>query len=125
MNNFSLVNAKTVAEAASALGSGKAAVLAGGTDLLTTLRDYINPTQPETLVNIKSIPNLDYIKEDGGCSRLEPSPSWPISRIQQWSRASGPRWRQPPRPSARPSSAIWALSAATCARNAGAGTTGA
>jgi xanthine dehydrogenase YagS FAD-binding subunit len=70
MNNFSLVNAKTVAEAATALGSGKAAVLAGGTDLMTTLRDYINPTQPDTLVNIKTIPNLSYIKEDGGMLKI-------------------------------------------------------
>ncbi len=70
MNNFTLTNAKSVAEAATALASGKAAVLAGGTDLLTTLRDYINPTQPETLVNIKTIPGLDYIKEDGGALKI-------------------------------------------------------
>jgi xanthine dehydrogenase YagS FAD-binding subunit len=70
MNNFTHINAKTVAEAASALGSGKAAVIAGGTDLLTTLKDFINPTQPETLVNIKTIPGLDYIKEEGGMLKI-------------------------------------------------------
>jgi xanthine dehydrogenase YagS FAD-binding subunit len=70
MNNFSHIDAKTVAEASSALASGKAAVMAGGTDLLTTLRDYINPTQPETLVNIKTIPGLSFIKEEGGMLKI-------------------------------------------------------
>jgi xanthine dehydrogenase YagS FAD-binding subunit len=70
MNKFTHVDAKTVAEAASALGSGTAAVIAGGTDLLTTLKDFINPTQPATLVNIKTIPGLDYIKEEGGLLKI-------------------------------------------------------
>jgi xanthine dehydrogenase YagS FAD-binding subunit len=70
MNKFKHIDAKTVAEAATALGAGKAAILAGGTDLLTTLKDFINPTQPETLVNIKTIPGLDYIKEEGGTLKI-------------------------------------------------------
>jgi xanthine dehydrogenase YagS FAD-binding subunit len=70
MNKFTHIDAKTVAEAASALGSGTAAVLAGGTDLLTTLKDFINPTQPATLVNIKTIPGLAYIKEEGGMLKI-------------------------------------------------------
>lgn len=70
MNNFKYVNAKTVAEAATALGAGNAAVLAGGTDLLTTIKDFINPTQPETLVNIKEIPGLAGIKEEGGLLKI-------------------------------------------------------
>jgi xanthine dehydrogenase YagS FAD-binding subunit len=70
MNNFKYVDAKTVAEASSALSAGNAAVLAGGTDLLTTLKDFIHPTQPDTLVNIKNIPGLSGIKEDGGMLKL-------------------------------------------------------
>lgn len=70
MNIFKHVNAATVAEAASLKGAGKATLMAGGTDLLTTLIDYINPTQPETVVNLKNIPNLDYIKEESGVLKI-------------------------------------------------------
>jgi len=70
MNQFKHVNATSVSEAASLLGGGNAAPIAGGTDLLTTLIDYINPTQPETLVNLKTIPDLDYIKEEGGMLKI-------------------------------------------------------
>jgi xanthine dehydrogenase YagS FAD-binding subunit len=59
---FEHVNAKTVEEAASILKSGKAAVIAGGTDILGTLRFEILPDYPEVLVNIKSISGLDTIK---------------------------------------------------------------
>ena len=64
MKKFDLVNATTVAGAVSALGTGNAKVIAGGTDLLTVMKDRIRPTYPEKLVNIKTIPGLDYIKEE-------------------------------------------------------------
>jgi xanthine dehydrogenase YagS FAD-binding subunit len=67
---FEHVNAKTVDEAASVLKSGKAAVIAGGTDILGTLRFEILPDYPEVLVNIKSIPGLDTIKEEAGMLRI-------------------------------------------------------
>ncbi|MBN1369916.1 MAG: FAD binding domain-containing protein [Dehalococcoidaceae bacterium] len=70
MNQFNHVNASTVAEAASLKAGGNAALMAGGTDLLTTLIDYINPTQPATVVNLKNIPNLDYIKEESGMLKI-------------------------------------------------------
>jgi xanthine dehydrogenase YagS FAD-binding subunit len=70
MNKFKHVNAKTVDEASSLLAGGNAAVMGGGTDLLTTLIDYIHPTQPETLINLKTIPGLDYIKEEGGMLKI-------------------------------------------------------
>ena len=37
----------------------KAAIIAGGTDLLGKMKDEILPTYPEALVNIKTIPGLD------------------------------------------------------------------
>ena len=43
-------------------GSGKAAVLAGGTDLLALLKDDI--VAPAQLINIKGIPNLHTLKID-------------------------------------------------------------
>ncbi len=43
---------------------GKAAVIAGGTDLLGTLKDRIHPTYPEILVDLKPITSLRYVDED-------------------------------------------------------------
>jgi xanthine dehydrogenase YagS FAD-binding subunit len=67
---FEHVNARTVDEAASILKTGKAAVIAGGTDILGTLRFEILPDYPEVLVNIKTISDLDYIKEGSGMLRI-------------------------------------------------------
>jgi len=46
---------------------GNASIISGGTVLLGALRFEILPTQPEVGVNLKSIPGLNYIKEEGGC----------------------------------------------------------
>ena len=70
MKKFEHINATTLGEAVSALGSGKAQVIAGGTDLLGTLKDEILPDYPETLVNIKTIPGMDYIKEEEGMLKI-------------------------------------------------------
>jgi xanthine dehydrogenase YagS FAD-binding subunit len=69
MNKFTHVNAKTTAEAAAALGTS-AAVIAGGTDLYNSLKAQIFPNPPQKLVNIKTIPNLAYIKEEGGTLKI-------------------------------------------------------
>ncbi len=67
MKSFDHVNAKTVDEAITLLKDhkGKAKLIAGGTDLLGILKDQILPEYPETIINIKTIQELDYIKEDG------------------------------------------------------------
>jgi xanthine dehydrogenase YagS FAD-binding subunit len=71
MKTFKHVNAKTLAEAKSALAGGKGTIIAGGTDLIGTLKDNIlYPSYPETLVNIKTIPGLDYIKEEAGTLKI-------------------------------------------------------
>jgi len=67
---FEHVNAKTVDEAASILSTGKATVIAGGTDILGTMRFEILPDYPEVLVNLKSISGLDYIKEETGMLKI-------------------------------------------------------
>ena len=67
---FAHVNAKSVDEASSILRSGKAAVISGGTDLLGTMRFEILPESPEVLVNIKTIPGLDSVKEEAGMLRI-------------------------------------------------------
>src|SRR3972149_9579636 len=69
MNKITHVNAKTIAEAVSHL-SDKAVVVAGGTDISPALKGIIYPKPPEKLVNIKTIPGLDYIKEEGGVLKI-------------------------------------------------------
>lgn len=66
MKAFDLLLPKTVADAVKALPTedvygarGKALVLAGGQDLLGTMKDHLE--EPDLLVNLKSIPNLDQI----------------------------------------------------------------
>ena len=71
MRPFNHKNAKTVDEAAGVLAQGQAAIIGGGTDLLGTLKDNILPAlYPKTVVNIKTIPDLDYIKEEGGMLKI-------------------------------------------------------
>ncbi len=62
------VNATTVAEATAALAKGTAMACAGGTDLLALLRFEVLPADkyPQGIVNLKTIPGLDYIKEESG-----------------------------------------------------------
>jgi xanthine dehydrogenase YagS FAD-binding subunit len=67
---FVHVNAKTVDEAVVILKEGKASVIAGGTDILGAMRFEILPDYPEVLVNLKSIPGLDYIKEEAGMLKI-------------------------------------------------------
>jgi xanthine dehydrogenase YagS FAD-binding subunit len=68
MRNFAHVNALTLDEAVATLRryGKKAAVIAGGTDLLGKMKDEILPTYPEALVNIKTIPGLDFVTYKGG-----------------------------------------------------------
>jgi len=70
IKKFTHVDAKTVEEAASILRAGKASILSGGTDLLGTLRFEVLPDYPETVINLKSVPDLEYIKEDASMLRI-------------------------------------------------------
>src|SRR6478672_8002681 len=71
MKAFEWMNATTVAEAVSSLKSAPAPAdidegprpIAGGQDLLTTMKEYI--TRPVRVVNLKSIRGLDKIESDG------------------------------------------------------------
>jgi xanthine dehydrogenase YagS FAD-binding subunit len=71
MNTFEWMNVTTVAEAVNALKSvptptdmdDSARPIAGGQDILTTMKDYI--TRPTRVVNLKGIRGLDKIESDG------------------------------------------------------------
>jgi xanthine dehydrogenase YagS FAD-binding subunit len=69
MKHFAHMDVASVQEAAKNTGSGSW-VIAGGTDLLGTLKDEILRSYPTKLVNIKTIPDLDYIREDGDLVKI-------------------------------------------------------
>jgi len=70
MNIFNHINATSIEQAVSALQDGKSAPLAGGTATLAGMRLNISASLPETLVNIKGIAGLDYIKEESGMLKI-------------------------------------------------------
>ncbi len=72
MRKFTHANAKSIEEAVSLLRryGHKAAVVAGGTDLVGKMKDEILPTYPEAIINLKTIPGLDFIGEEAGELRI-------------------------------------------------------
>ena len=64
MENFAYVNATSIEQIPSLLsgGWGETQIIAGGTDLLGELKEYVET--PKKLVNLKTIPGLDEIRED-------------------------------------------------------------
>ena len=66
MKTFRHINVFSVEEAISTLkaNKGSAGIIAGGTDILGILKDQILPNDHELLINIKTIQDQDYIKED-------------------------------------------------------------
>lgn len=72
MNDFKLIKAGTLREAADALENcrGKAVLKAGGTDILGGLKRGIYPDYPQMVVDITGIPDMDYITEDKDMIRI-------------------------------------------------------
>lgn len=70
MKSFDHINTHTTEDAVKALSAGGARVIAGGTDLVGSLKDNILPDYPETVVNIKTIPGLDAIAEEDGMLKI-------------------------------------------------------
>jgi len=68
VKEFKHFNAFSVDEAVALMGryGERAAVIAGGTDILGKMKDSILPAYPEALINIKTIHGLSDIKESGG-----------------------------------------------------------
>ena len=70
LKSFTHIDAKSVNEAAAVLEEGKSRLIAGGTDLLTTLKDMVLAEYPETIVNLKTVEGLEYIKEEGAILKI-------------------------------------------------------
>jgi xanthine dehydrogenase YagS FAD-binding subunit len=70
MNRFEYVSPQSIEQAIGLLPSawGEAEILAGGTDLLGRMKDYVST--PKRVVNIKEVPGLHLIRRDGRGVRL-------------------------------------------------------
>lgn len=81
MKRFRHVNAGSVQEAVSLLKEceGRAAVIAGGTDLLGILKSEVWRRYPDIVINLKTVPGLDRIEE--GPDGLAIGPLARLSRI--------------------------------------------
>ena len=80
MRNFEHVNAPDIESAISLLSEGDAKVIAGGTDLLTEMKEKIK--SPRRLVNLKTISDLSYIRYDPK-DGLRIGALTPLSEIEQ------------------------------------------
>ena len=72
MRPFTHYDAHAVEEALTLLKryNGRAVLNAGGTDLLSALKGEYLLHYPEAIINIKTIPDLAYIREDGDILRI-------------------------------------------------------
>jgi xanthine dehydrogenase YagS FAD-binding subunit len=72
MKSFAHFNATSIDDAVSILKryGGRANLVAGGTDIIGKMKDQILPAYPEALVNLKKIPNMDAIREEGGMLKV-------------------------------------------------------
>jgi xanthine dehydrogenase YagS FAD-binding subunit len=73
MKSFENIDAKSVKEAVGLLHKFHqqkkvAAVVGGGSEYLQLMKDHV--VEPDYLINLKSIPGLDYIKEERGGFRI-------------------------------------------------------
>ena len=65
MEKFSYINATSLEQVTSLLsesGWGEVMLIAGGTDLLAELKEYVET--PKTLINLKTLPGMDSITAD-------------------------------------------------------------
>jgi xanthine dehydrogenase YagS FAD-binding subunit len=99
MNKFTHINATSVDEAVMILRryGSRANLIAGGTDLLGKLKDECLPIYPEAVVNLKTIPGLDFIQHErnllkiGALTRLADIAADPIIQSQYTALAEAAR----------------------------------
>lgn len=64
MKYFEHIDAQSLDQAAALLIDSNTKLMAGGTDLLGELKDEILPDYPDRIVNLKTVPGLEYIREE-------------------------------------------------------------
>ena len=72
MRKFTHIDVTSVEEAVAILRryGSRASLVAGGTDLLGKLKDEFMPAYPEAVVNLKTIPGLDFIRLEGNTLKI-------------------------------------------------------
>jgi NADPH-dependent glutamate synthase beta subunit-like oxidoreductase/CO/xanthine dehydrogenase FAD-binding subunit len=92
LRKYEHINARTIDEAVSILRryGDKAWVLAGGTDLVGTMRFEVLHDYPRAVINLKTIAGLDYIKEEDGTLRIGA-----LTRLEDIASSSAVRSRYP------------------------------
>jgi xanthine dehydrogenase YagS FAD-binding subunit len=72
MKKFAHFDARSVDEAVSLLRryEGRARLIAGGTDLLGQMKDRFLPVYPEALINLKTVPELEFVAEAEGWLKI-------------------------------------------------------
>jgi hypothetical protein len=72
MRKFDHLSVTSLPEAVAHLGTyrKRAAVVAGGTDILGILKDEVHPVYPQVLVDLKNVKGLDSITEESGGIRI-------------------------------------------------------
>ena len=89
MEAFEYANPTTLAEALGLLGAGwnDSAVLAGGTDLISAMKDFV--MSPKRLVNIKNIKELGGVAKGASLTHPECSPNARLDKRARscWMRA--------------------------------------
>lgn len=70
MKHFSHMQASSAQEASSNAVSGTAMFIAGGTDLLGTLKDEILPSYPTLVIDLKAVEGMEAIDDEGDAIRI-------------------------------------------------------
>jgi xanthine dehydrogenase YagS FAD-binding subunit len=70
MKHFKHLQATSADQAAKEAAEGTAWLMAGGTDLLGTLKDEILPDYPEKVIDLKTIEGMDTIEEEDDALRI-------------------------------------------------------
>ena len=124
MQSFEYANPTTVQEAVGLLGTkwGQADVLAGGTDLISLMKDHLH--EPKRVVNIKNIKELEGIQKTADGLRIGALVT--MDELAKNADVRRPRTSRSPMP--RPEfparrSGTWGRPAAICASGPAAGIT--
>ncbi|MEG0392645.1 MAG: FAD binding domain-containing protein, partial [Anaerovoracaceae bacterium] len=70
MKRFEYVKSASIADTSTILQKENAMVMAGGTDLVSCLKDDILAVYPDKIISLKDLEGLDYIEAEGGTIKI-------------------------------------------------------